>query len=259
LIGGLAIGQVTISPVQVAAPWSGTAGLSIQGLSWFSSSGGLNEEDPVSAISSVTQWVNRLQAGDRAAVQKLWEAYFRRLVGLARGKLHGTPRKAADEEDVALSAFDSFCRGAEAGRFPRLGDRADLWQLLVVITARKAADLAAHARRKKRDFRRAQPLDGTDTDGGGEGPAFAELIAREPDPAFAAQVAEECRRLLDKLDDAELRKIALLKMEGRTNEEVGAEVDRAVVTVERRLRVIRKLWEADVVPRPAAGRGEPPA
>jgi DNA-directed RNA polymerase specialized sigma24 family protein len=72
-------------------------------------------------------------------------------------------------------------------------------------------------------------------------------------------VAEECRRLLDRLDDPELRKIALLKMEGRTNEEVGARVDRAVVTVERRLRVIRKLWEADVVPPPAGGRGKPPA
>jgi hypothetical protein len=89
----------------------------------------------MSTVSSVTQWVNRLQAGDRAAAQKLWEGYFQRLVRLARQKLRGTPRRARDEEDVALSAFDSFCRGAEAGRFPRLGDRADLWQLLVVITA----------------------------------------------------------------------------------------------------------------------------
>jgi DNA-directed RNA polymerase specialized sigma24 family protein len=191
--------------------------------------------------------------------EKLWEGYFHRLVRLARQKLHGTPRRAADEEDVALSAFKSLCRGAEAGRFPRLGDRNDLWKLLVVITAGKAADVATHERRQKRDFRRTQPLGGPDTDSGGEGPAFAELIARDPDPAFAAQVAEECRRLLDRLGDAELRKIALLKMEGRTNEEVGTEVDRAVVTVERRLRVIRKLWEADVVLRPAAGRGKPPA
>jgi hypothetical protein len=28
-------------------------------------------------------------------------------------KLQGVPRRAADEEDVALSAFDSFCRAAE--------------------------------------------------------------------------------------------------------------------------------------------------
>ena len=65
---------------------------------------------------SVTSWLDQLKAGDTAAAQPLWEAYFRRLVALARGKLQGAPRRAADEEDVALSAFDSFCRGAEQGR-----------------------------------------------------------------------------------------------------------------------------------------------
>ena len=54
------------------------------------------------------------------------------------------PRVAADEEDVALSAFDSFCRGAQRGRFPQLDDRDNLWRLLVVITSRKAVDLAQH-------------------------------------------------------------------------------------------------------------------
>jgi hypothetical protein len=67
----------------------------------------------MSSEGSVTQWLGQLQAGDPAAVQPLWERYFQRLVGLARLKLRGAPRRAADEEDVALSAFDSFCRNAE--------------------------------------------------------------------------------------------------------------------------------------------------
>src|SRR6516164_6398408 len=94
--------------------------------------------------ASVTPWIDRLKAGDPDAAQKLWERYFRRLLGLARRKLGAAPRRAADEEDVALSAFDSFCRAAEQGRFPRLSDRSDLWQLLVLLTARKAFDLAQH-------------------------------------------------------------------------------------------------------------------
>src|SRR5262249_36398416 len=60
------------------------------------------------------------------------------------------PRRAADEEDVALSALASFCRGAEQGRFPRLEDRDDLWALLVVIAARKAVDLRQREGRQKR-------------------------------------------------------------------------------------------------------------
>src|SRR5690349_9477098 len=93
---------------------------------------------------SITRCIRLIKDGDRAAAQPLWDAYFFRLVGLARARLRNTPRRAADEEDVALSAFDSFCRRAEAGQFPRLHDRDDLWQLLFVLTVRKAVDLARH-------------------------------------------------------------------------------------------------------------------
>ena len=43
-------------------------------------------------MGSVTQWIRGLKAGDAAAVQKLWEGYFGRLVRLARGKLQAVPR-----------------------------------------------------------------------------------------------------------------------------------------------------------------------
>src|SRR5438874_7802874 len=99
---------------------------------------------------SVTGWLGQLQGGDPAAAQRLWERYFQRLVGLARDRLRNAPRRAADEEDVALSAFDSFCRRAEQGRFPQLIDRDGLWRLLVVMTARKAAHLKRDAARQKR-------------------------------------------------------------------------------------------------------------
>jgi hypothetical protein len=70
----------------------------------------------------------------------LWEHYYPR----------GTPRRFADEEDVALSAFDSFCRGVDLGRFPWLKDRDGLWALRVLITVRKAADLVQYNRRDRR-------------------------------------------------------------------------------------------------------------
>src|SRR5258708_27868914 len=98
---------------------------------------------------SVTRWVGQLQAGDQGAARHLYERYFQRLVGLARKKLRDTPRRAADEEDVAQSAFASFCRAAERGQFPQLEDREDLLQLLMVITKRKALNQAKHERRPK--------------------------------------------------------------------------------------------------------------
>jgi hypothetical protein len=104
----------------------------------------------MSSEPSVTYWIRRAQAGDPAAAQRIWERYFQRLVGLARKKLQGAIRRAADEEDVVLSAFDSFYRAAERGRFPQLNDRHDLWQLLVLVTERKAIDLIHHERRARR-------------------------------------------------------------------------------------------------------------
>jgi DNA-directed RNA polymerase specialized sigma24 family protein len=190
---------------------------------------------------SVTHWIGQLKAGDRAAAQQLWEGYFHRLVGLARAKLRGAPRLAVDEEDVALSAFDSFFRGVERGRFPQLEDRDNLWKLLVTITARKAVRLVRDQQRLKRGG--ALPHEATAAEGDVE-----QVLGREPTPAFAAQVAEECRRLLETLGDPELEQVALLKMEGHTNEEVAALLGRAPSTVERKLRIIRSRWAKESEP-----------
>src|SRR3954466_10228051 len=104
----------------------------------------------MSADGSVSRWVTALKGGDVAAAQPIWERYHRRLVGLAREKLRGARRRAADEEDVVQSAFHSFFRGVARGRFPQLNDRDNLWRLLVVITARKALDQLAHEHAKRR-------------------------------------------------------------------------------------------------------------
>jgi len=192
----------------------------------------------MSSSGNVTHWLRLLRAGEREVVQQLWQRYHRSLLVLARQKLGRLPRAAADEEDVALSAFDSFIRRAEDGRFPQLEDRHDLWQLLIVITTRKVRDLAEHEGRDKRDWRRVQG----EADGEEDGALIRSLIGREPDPAFAAQVAEECQRLLALLPDHELRRVALFKLEGHTNEEIAAQVDRSLATVERWLNLIRKHW-----------------
>jgi DNA-directed RNA polymerase specialized sigma24 family protein len=202
----------------------------------------------MSAEGSITRFLGPLKAGDEAAVQKLWEVYFERLVRLARKKLGAAPRRAADEEDAALSAFDNFCRAAAEGRFPRLLDRDDLWQILLVLTARKAANLLKRENALKRGAGRVlnTPAGPDDTTGCDIG--LAEFIDREPDPAVAAEVAEQCRNLLEGLGDAELRAVAVWKMEGHTNEEIAAKLGRSLGSVERKLRVIRTLWGRELPP-----------
>jgi DNA-directed RNA polymerase specialized sigma24 family protein len=199
----------------------------------------------MSSEGSVTRWIEQLKSGDRGAAQKLSERYFRRLVGLARKKLRGIRKRAADEEDVALSAFDSFCRGAEAGRFPQLDDRHNLWWLLVKITARKAW----HLRRDERRHKRAKVISLEDSPARtADEFSLEQIISREPTPEFAAQVAEEYQLRLTRLDDRELETIAVWRMEGYTTDEIAAKLDCTPRTVERKLQIIRGRWQQENPP-----------
>jgi DNA-directed RNA polymerase specialized sigma24 family protein len=189
----------------------------------------------------VRTWVRQLRDGDPRAAQQLWETYFLRMVRVARAKLHGASGRMADEEDVALSAFKSFCRGTKDGRFPQVVEHEDPWPLLLALTTYKAIDLVRHERRIKRGGAGLRPADGlnpTEPEVGLSG-----LVGREPDPQEAFGIAEACQQRLDQLSDSILRAIALWKTEGFTTEEIASKLGCTTRTVERKLQLIRRLWD----------------
>ena len=184
---------------------------------------------------AVTRWVHTLQAGEARAAAPLWEAYYGRLVGLALEHLRthsGLHAVHADGEDVALSAFHSFCAAAAAGGFARLDDRNDLWHVLALITQRKAADLIEREGREKR--------------GGQWKRVDSELDfmpANEPGPELGAMLADLYRTLISRIGDPEQRVIAQLRLECWTVPEVAEFLGISVSTVERKQRDIRRIAE----------------
>jgi DNA-directed RNA polymerase specialized sigma24 family protein len=198
----------------------------------------------VSSAGSVTHWLAKLKGGDAQAAQQPWERFYARLVNLARSKLRALPRGPADEEDLALSAFDQFCRAAQQGRFPRLEDRSDLWEVLAMLTERKALDHRRRERRLKRGggkVRDEASLECGAKDSDGE-VGLAALASNEPTPEFAALVAEEYRLLLNQLADDKLQAVAVAKMEGHSNDDLAKQLRCSVSTVERKLKLIRRIW-----------------
>jgi DNA-directed RNA polymerase specialized sigma24 family protein len=196
----------------------------------------------------VMVWLRQLETGDPEAARQLWEVYYGRMVELARVKLQGTPRRAADEEDVALSAFKSFCRGAREGRFPQMHDGDNLWPLLMSLTSHKAVDLQRHERRVKRGGSGIRRSPAACAERATLEANWGQLIDHGPAPDFALQIAEESQRLLDRLSDSILRTIAVWKMEGYTTEEIATKLGCVTRTVERKLQVIRKLWGDERTP-----------
>jgi DNA-directed RNA polymerase specialized sigma24 family protein len=203
---------------------------------------------------SVTRTIRGLETGDEAAVQPLWNRYFTQLAQLVRIRLRatGTVTAVSDEEDVALSAINSVCDGIQNGRYPQLGDRDDLWKLLVCVARLKTIDQRKRQRRLKRggghvvseadlatELDTHCPLDHLDTT-----TLIYQTVQDEPTPEFAAMVAEEYAHRLEKLGDPGLRRIAELKLAGYTNQEIAREIGHSLRTTSLRIKKIRKIWEA---------------
>jgi DNA-directed RNA polymerase specialized sigma24 family protein len=197
---------------------------------------------------AVTEWIEQLKEGGFSAAEKLWQRYFEQMVQLARRRLEGAVRAAADEEDVALSAFKSFCLGAREGRYPRLGDRNSLWSLLVAITAHKSTDLIRRENRKKRGGTGVQGSDREASQQPMSAVQLSNIIQQQPTPEFATQIGEQFKLLLAKLDradDPDLMRIAQAKMLGESTTEVAQQLGCVRRTVERKILLIRRIWERE--------------
>jgi len=190
----------------------------------------------MSADEAVTRWLRQLEARDQDAARLLWQRYYRELVELARVRLGQTPRRMADEEDIALSVLRCLYEGAARGQFAAVVNRQELWQLLATVTIRKVIDHQRLLNKQKRGGGRVRGdsvLKASDGDGWGAG--FDEILG-----------VEEYQRLMRVLDDDRLRTIAQCKLEGHQNAEIAARLGLACRSIERKLQRIRQVWEAEL-------------
>lgn len=190
----------------------------------------------------ITQLIARARQTDDAAAAAIWDAYFDKLTVYARRKLAAMPRRAADEEDVVLSAMNSFFDGARKGKFqPR--DRDELWKLLATITVRKAtAQLRKHYAEKRgggdvRSESVFQRPGDTSADFG-----IDHVLDDKQLPEMSLKLAGTCEEMLEQLGDDSLRRIAVMRLEGFSNEEIAGELNVSLATVKRKLKRIREAW-----------------
>ena len=199
--------------------------------------------------NSVNQLIANLEKGDADAAQRLWDRYFDQLVIFARKRLGATPRHVKDEEDVALSVFDSFCRGARAGRLAGLKDRHELWWTLLAITRRKVVDQFRGNNRQKHGLIDVKPEADVRADAKTGDKFDLNLILDEtPSPDLLLQLDEEWQRLLSLLRDDTLRRIACWRIEGYSVPEIAAKLRVLPRTVYRKLSLIRSKWTEEIVP-----------
>jgi RNA polymerase sigma-70 factor (ECF subfamily) len=173
----------------------------------------------------------RLRAGDQEAAAQVFCRFARRLVGLAAQRLNRLVRCKAGPEDVVQSAFKSFFLRQRDGQF-ELQSWDDLWNVLVVITLRKCCNRVEYFQAARRDVRRELATPAEEFD------AAWQVLAREPTPEEAAQLAETAEQLFASFGDRE-RGILELTLQGLTAVEVSAQAgcsERKVFRVLQRAR-----------------------
>ena len=202
----------------------------------------------MSNVASVSQWLEELKGDDPSAAEKLWVRYVEKVARLARRHFVGRRGRVANEDDVVAEVFTDFLHGVRDGRFPRLSNRNDLWQLLVLLTERKAVDqLRRHSASKRGGglvagesaFEKTEKV-------GSEMRGIGQVVGGEPSPEFAIELADLFAHLLRTLGDETLRTIARDTIAGHSQEEIAHSVGLSVPSIQRKLRIIRQCWEKEL-------------
>ena len=193
---------------------------------------------------SVTKWLEDLRSGNASEAQKaIWDEFYRRVAGLARTKLGDFPKRVIDEEDIAISVFDSFFKRHNEGQFPELDNRGALWTLLATITVRKVINQRQKHYAKKRGQGRIRgesmwscPEDGQGLDA---------IPDAETSPEFIDDWINLCGEAFDRLQDDTLKEVARYRLAGYSNAEIAEKLGVVERTVERKMRLIRQEWSDD--------------
>ena len=174
----------------------------------------------------------RLTAGEEAAAAEAFDRYVDRLAALAQSRLSARLAQRIDADDVVQSAFRSFFRGAQEGRFVH-GRGGDLWRLLSAIAINKVRMQARRHGAGRRDSSKEAAV--------GEDAAGAFGPSREPDPAEAAALLDELETLYRDLP-RDRGTMLEMRLAGSTVEEIADAVGCSERTVRRFLKELQERF-----------------
>lgn len=174
--------------------------------------------------------------------QQIWEEFFPKLARYAKQKMGTLPRRAVDEEDIALSAINSFFTGVKNGKFT-IDERGDLWRILATIAARKVI-------RQNRRFFAAKRGNGKvrgesvfeDQETHVKNTGLDQFIDRHKMPALQEHIIASCEEMLDMLKNEQLRTTALMRMNGYSNQEISDALNCSVARTKQRISKIKQVW-----------------
>lgn len=191
---------------------------------------------------SVTGWIAEFREGDEDAAQMIWSRFRGRVEAMASKRLGKVPPKLGDAEDLTQVVFAAVFDGVKNDRFRKLESREDLWQILALVTARRAANLYRKSASMKETGESALVMPGYLSPGRKLAHDCYQAMQSISDEGLTDSIQFASKELLGGLEP-QLREVALLRFKGYSNNEVAKQIGKSVKTVERYLKMIRHYWE----------------
>jgi DNA-directed RNA polymerase specialized sigma24 family protein len=191
-------------------------------------------------------WFASVCDGDSASTTRLWTAYFDRIGASVANRLTSQGRRYEDHEDVANSVLRTFFRRASLGQFKELGDKDQLWKLLLTIAIRKANDYRKRSMAARRGGK-VNVLNQNYTDDSSQMAAI-DLVANPdgamPDAEMRAQ--ELFESVMASMPDDKTRDVVLLHLQGADKQQIAEMQKCSIRTVERRMQNAITIWTSAV-------------
>ncbi|MDR0337375.1 MAG: hypothetical protein LBI18_09820 [Planctomycetaceae bacterium] len=200
--------------------------------------------------SNLKLLLDAVQNQNQEAFEQFWHLHFDRLTTLARRKMSQVNKRVSDEEDIAISALNSFYNGLAEKRFHSIQGNNELWKILATIVCRKISKQKRGEFTQKRgggqvrgeSFFNAGPA----TEQVNERAGFGNVAGTTTTPYLEVEFLDTCKKLYEILDDESIRNVARLTMEGYSIDEIAAELGCVRRTVERKLKIIREKWKQEI-------------
>ncbi|MEE8107192.1 MAG: sigma-70 family RNA polymerase sigma factor [Planctomycetota bacterium] len=177
-----------------------------------------------------------LRDGDELAMTEFARRYRTALEHIAAGAISPDLRRRISPESVAQSVCRTFLRRMESNPYV-LQDVSSLWSLLCAIVLTKVREKVRYHKRERRRAGREIPLE--EAQG---------VVDAAPSPAELAAFREAFEQVLGDIDHEE-RRIFELRLYGKTQEEIGAELGCSERTVRRLLGALEQKLRRRLEPR----------
>lgn len=198
-----------------------------------------------SSTEEILSCISHLKGISNEEAEKIWTDYFPRLLVFAQRRIASLPKRSFDEEDIALSAMNSFFRAQRQGRFELAADFGDLWPILVTIVSRKITS----QRRKHYSLKRGAGAVSGESAFLGPGSVdsgmeigIAQIMDERQLPETSDALARTCEELLNQLPDEKHKQTALMRMEGFTSQEISERLQCSIARTKQRVARIKEIW-----------------